>query len=68
MTIEDDVLSEDLRAYLKSPAIGLPEYWADMLIQRRVGRMIANCGAMALPRTPRKLVVNSIQNRLPDKP
>jgi hypothetical protein len=67
MTIEDDVLSEDLRAYLKSPAIGLPEYWADLLVQRRVGRMIANCGATVLPHAPRKLVVNSIQSGLPDK-
>ena len=68
MTIEDDVLSEDLRAYLQSPAIGLPEYWADLLVQRRVGRMIADCGATVLPRAPRKLVANSIQNPLPNKP
>jgi len=68
MTTENDTLREDLRAWMKSPAIGLPEYWADLLIQRRVGRMIAHCGATASLHAQRKLVVNSIQTRPPDKP
>lgn len=45
MTIETDALRDDLRAWLKSPAIGLPEYSADLQVQRRVGRTIANRGA-----------------------
>src|ERR1700729_259616 len=34
MTIENDGLREDLRAWLISPAIGLPEYSADLKVQR----------------------------------
>jgi hypothetical protein len=41
MTIDNDALSEDLRAWIKSPAVGLPEYSADTLVQRRVGKMLA---------------------------
>jgi hypothetical protein len=68
MTIENNMLSEDLRAWLQSPAIGLPEYSADLRVQRRVGRMIANSDAKALPHAQRKLVVNSIQTRRPNEP
>jgi len=67
MTIENDVLREEFRAWMKSPAIGLPEYSADLQVQRRVGRMIASCGARDLSHAQRQLVVNSIQIRLPDK-
>jgi hypothetical protein len=45
MTIESDSLREELRARMKSPAKGLPEYSADPIVQRRVGRMLANFGA-----------------------
>jgi hypothetical protein len=41
MTIDDDTFCEDLRAWMKSPAIGLPEYSDDPVIQRRVGKMLA---------------------------
>jgi hypothetical protein len=41
MIIDDDALCEDLRAWMKSPAIGLPEYSDDPVIQRRVGKMLA---------------------------
>jgi hypothetical protein len=41
MTIENDALCADLRAWMKSPAIGLPEYAADPVVQRRIGRMLA---------------------------
>jgi hypothetical protein len=41
MTIENDALCADLRAWMKSPAIGLPEYAADPVVQRRLGRMLA---------------------------
>jgi hypothetical protein len=68
MTIEKDVLREDFRALMKSPAIGLPEYSADLQVQRRVGRMIANCRAGDVSHARRELVVNSIQTRLPEEP
>ena len=45
MTIESDALCEDLRAWMKSPAMGLSEYSTDPIVQRRVGRMLANIGA-----------------------
>jgi hypothetical protein len=64
MTIENDALSRDLRAWLKSPAIGLQDYSTDMAVQRRVGRMLADGGVK--PRAPNK-AVNSIQTRFPDK-
>jgi hypothetical protein len=41
MTIDNDALCEDLRAWMKSPAIGLAEYSDDPAIQRRVGKMLA---------------------------
>jgi len=68
MTIESDVLREDFRAWMKSPAIGLPEYSADLQVQRRVGRMIANCGARVLSHAQRQLVANWTQTRLPEEP
>jgi hypothetical protein len=68
MTIESNVLREDFRAWMKSPEIGLPEYSADLQLQRRVGRMIANCGTGDLSHAQRRSVVNSIQRRLPKKP
>jgi len=68
MTIENDALCEDLRAWMKSPTMGLPEYSSDSRVQRRVGRALANCNAKFSPQAQRQLVVNSIQTRLPDKP
>jgi regulator of sirC expression with transglutaminase-like and TPR domain len=68
MTIENDALCEDLRAWIKSPAVGLPEYLSDPGVQRRVGRMLANFNARFARQAQRRLVVNSIQTRLPDKP
>jgi hypothetical protein len=41
MTIDHHTLCEDLRAWMKSPAIGLPEYSDDPVIQRRVGKILA---------------------------
>jgi hypothetical protein len=66
MTIENDVLREDFRAWTKSPEIGLPEYSADLKVQRRVGKIITG-GARHLSHAQRKSVVNSIQARLPQK-
>lgn len=45
MAIEIDALCEDLRAWMRSPAMGLLEYSADPVVQRRVGGMLANLGA-----------------------
>ena len=45
MTIENNALCEDLRAWMASPAIGLSEYSTDPIVQRRVGKMLANFGA-----------------------
>jgi hypothetical protein len=42
MTIENNVLREDLRAWTKSREIGLPEYLADLQVQRRVGNIITS--------------------------
>jgi hypothetical protein len=67
MTIENDVLREDFRAWMKSPEIGLPEYSTDLKVQRRVGNIITG-GASYLPHAQRKAAVNSIQTRLPQRP
>jgi hypothetical protein len=45
MTIENDALCDDLRAWMKSPAMGLQEYSSDPSVQRRVGRMLGNFSA-----------------------
>ena len=42
MTTENDRLCEDLRAWMRSPAIGLGAYSEDSLVQRRVGGILAN--------------------------
>jgi hypothetical protein len=68
MTIESYTLRDDLRAWMKSPAIGLPEYSADPIVRRRVGNVIANFGAKLSPHAQSNLVVNSVHLRLPDKP
>ena len=48
MTIKNAGQCEDLRSWLKSPAIGLSEYSADLTVQRRVGRMLATSNAKFL--------------------
>ena len=40
MTIETETLRADLRALMASPQLGLPDYSADPIVQRRVGRML----------------------------
>jgi len=42
MTIESNALCKDLRAWMESSAMGLPEYSTDPIVERRVGRMLAN--------------------------
>jgi hypothetical protein len=68
MTIENDALCDNLRAWMRSPAMGLPEYSSDPSVQRRVGRMLANFKAKFSPQSSKQLVVNSIQTRPLDKP
>jgi hypothetical protein len=68
MTIENDALCDDLRAWMKSPAMGLQEYSSDPSVQRRVGRLLANLNAKFARQAQRQLVVNSIQTGLSDKP
>jgi hypothetical protein len=41
MIIEKEIERDFLRALLKSPQFGLPEYMADPIVQRRVGRAVA---------------------------
>ena len=67
MTIENDALCDDLRAWMKSPAMGLPEYSSDPRVQRRVGRMLANFSTKFSRQAQRQLVVNSIQDPPSDK-
>jgi hypothetical protein len=47
MTTYNDAMCDDLRAWMSSPAIGLPEYSADPVVQRRVGRILASLTAKA---------------------
>jgi hypothetical protein len=54
MTIENDELREDLRAWIKCPAIGLSDYSVDPFVQRRLGRMLADIGAKPLGPRARK--------------
>lgn len=66
MKIETDALREDLRAWIRSPAIELRDYGADLIVQRRVGRMLADfCGKPSA--CAQDKVVNSIQIRFHDK-
>jgi hypothetical protein len=62
MTIENEVLRDNLLAWKKSPAIGLQDYSADPIIQLRVGKMLASFEVTALSHTKRNLMVNSVQS------
>lgn len=45
MTTESDDLREQILAQMKSPQLGLPEYSADPIVLRRVGRVLADTSA-----------------------
>ena len=45
MTIESDTLREDLRALMKFSETALPDYATNPLVQRRVGKALANIPA-----------------------
>ena len=47
MTIPTGAFRADLQAWMASPAIGLCEYWADPVIQRRVGRMLVDAAKLS---------------------
>jgi hypothetical protein len=40
MTTENETLRESLSALMKSAQLGLPQYAADPIVQRRVGKML----------------------------
>ena len=48
MIIEKESECDFLRALLKSPQFGLPEYTADPIVQRRVGRAVAEASTQPL--------------------
>jgi hypothetical protein len=68
MTIENDALCDDLRAWMKSPAMGLSNYSADPVVQRRVGRILAGFGVKYSSRARRKPIADSVPAGLPFKP
>ena len=53
MIIEQETQSDFLRALLKSPQFGLPDYSADPIVQRRVGRAIAEASDGNAPKPNR---------------
>ena len=42
MTIKPETLREELQALLKVPDVTLPDYSADPIVQRRVGRILGD--------------------------
>ena len=53
MIIEQESQSDFLRALLKSPQFGLPDYSADPIVQRRVGRAVAEASEGTAPKPSR---------------
>lgn len=66
MRIDKDALCEDLRAWMRSPAMGLPEYSTDPIVQRRVGKMLAHFAVKCSSKAQGRF--NSIQPHFLDKP
>jgi len=50
MNPEPDTLAEELRALLKSPQLGVPEYADDPLVARRVGKLLSEAVSAVPPR------------------
>ena len=48
--IEPDTFGEELRALLKSPQLGVPDYAADPLVGRRVGKLLSEAVSAVPPR------------------
>ena len=49
MTIENDVLREELFVQMKQPQLGFPEYWADPVVLRRPGRVLSEISERVRP-------------------
>ena len=45
MTIKSDYLREQILALMKSPQLVVPDYSADPIVSRRVGRVLADASA-----------------------
>ena len=45
MTIENDILREQVLALMKSPQLELPDYSADPIVLRRVGKVLSETSA-----------------------
>ena len=50
MKTEPDTLAEELRALMESPQLGVPDYAADPLAVRRVGKLLSEAASAVLPR------------------
>ena len=50
MNIEPDTLAEELRALMESPQLGVPDYAADPLVARRVGKLLYEAVSAVPPR------------------
>ena len=48
--IEPGALAEELRALLASPQLGVPDYAADPLVARRVGKLLYEAVSAGPPR------------------
>ena len=49
MKIEPDTLAEELRALLEAPQLAVPDYAADPLVARRVGKLLSEAISAAPP-------------------
>ena len=54
MTVEDDTLRAALRVLMKFSQTALPDYATDPMVQRRVGKVLANI--------PADVRIHSIEN------
>ena len=62
MIIEKESECDFLRALLKSPQFGLPEYTADPIVQRRVGRAVAEASTQPHSRLILPRCVDALPN------
>ena len=67
MTIEKESERDFLRALLKSPQFGLPEYTADPIVQRRVGRAVAEASTQPHSRLILLRRVNALPKTIREK-
>ena len=60
MTMEDDILREQIWALMKAPQLQLPDYSADPLVVRRVGKMLSETSA----RVCLQLLTNEVHQKI----